>query len=78
MVGQSLLGQPDIGEADHRMRPLPLRPGQAELAGEGDELALVVVLAGSGGVFDPADMGEAWMASWRMACRFWWEPSAGH
>jgi hypothetical protein len=35
-----------------------LGPGQAELAGEGDERALVVVLAGSGGVFDPAGVGE--------------------
>jgi hypothetical protein len=41
------------------MRPLPLRPGQAELAGEGDELALVVVLAAPGGVFDPAGMGQS-------------------
>jgi hypothetical protein len=30
--------------------PLALGPGQAELAGEGDELALVVVLAAPGGV----------------------------
>jgi hypothetical protein len=38
--------------------PLALGPGEAELAGEGDELALVVVLAASGGVFDPAGMGQ--------------------
>jgi hypothetical protein len=56
LVGQGLLGQLDLGEADHRMRPLPVWPGQAELAGEGDELALVVVLATAGGVFDPAGM----------------------
>jgi hypothetical protein len=40
------------------MGPLALGPGQTELAGEGDELALVVVLAGLGGVLDPADMGQ--------------------
>jgi hypothetical protein len=40
------------------MGPLALGPGQVELAGEGDELALVVVLAASGGVFDPAGMGQ--------------------
>ena len=41
------------------MRPLPLRLGQAQLGGEGDELALVVVLAAPGGVVDPAGMGQA-------------------
>jgi hypothetical protein len=40
------------------MRPLTLRPGQAELAGGGDELAPVVVLAPSGGVLDPAGMSQ--------------------
>ena len=40
------------------MGPLAVRPGQAELAGEGDELALVVILAATRGVFDPADMGQ--------------------
>ena len=40
------------------MGPLAVWPGQAELAGEGDELALVVVLAPSGGIVDPAGMGE--------------------
>jgi hypothetical protein len=58
VVGQGLLGQLDVGETDDRMGPLAVWPGQAELAGEGDELALVVVLAASRGVFDPADMGE--------------------
>ena len=58
VVGQGRLGEGDFGEADHRMGPLPLRPGQAELAGEGDELALVVVLAAPGGVLDPADMSQ--------------------
>jgi hypothetical protein len=57
VVGRGLLGQLDLGEADYRMGPLTLCPGQAELAGEGDELALVVVLAAPGGVFDPAGMG---------------------
>src|SRR5512132_2266327 len=33
VVGQGLLGQLDLGEADDRMRPLALGPGQAELAG---------------------------------------------
>jgi hypothetical protein len=40
------------------MRPLPCWPGQAELAGEGDELAPVVVLAAPGGVLHPADMSQ--------------------
>src|SRR5215216_230233 len=40
------------------MGPLAVGPGQAELAGEGDELALVVVLAASGGVLDSPDGGE--------------------
>jgi hypothetical protein len=39
VVGQSLLGQPDLGEADHRMGPLAVRPGQAKLAGQGHERA---------------------------------------
>jgi hypothetical protein len=56
MVGQGLLGELDVGEADHRMGPRP--SGQAERAGEGDERALVVVLTAPRGVVDPADMGE--------------------
>jgi hypothetical protein len=40
------------------MGPLALGPGQAKLAGQGDELPLVVVLAASGGVLDPADIGQ--------------------
>jgi hypothetical protein len=58
VVGHGLLGEGDLGEADHRMGPLAIWPGQAELAGEGDELALVVVLATPGGVLDPANMGQ--------------------
>jgi hypothetical protein len=37
VVAHGLLGEDDIGEADHRMRPLAVWPGQAELGGEGDE-----------------------------------------
>ena len=40
------------------MRPLPVWPGQAEFAGEGDELALVVVPAAPRGVLDPAGVGQ--------------------
>jgi hypothetical protein len=58
VVGQGRLGQLHLGEADHRMRPLALWPGQARLAGEGDELALVVVLPAPGGVVDPAGVGQ--------------------
>src|SRR4029450_6301089 len=58
VVGQGLFGEGDLGEADDRMGPLALGPGQAEFAGEGDELAFVVVLATSRGVFDTAVMGE--------------------
>jgi hypothetical protein len=36
----------------------PLGPGQAELAGQVDELTLVVVLATPGGVLDPTNMSE--------------------
>src|SRR4029453_4007456 len=35
VVGQSLVGQLDLGEADHRMGPLAVWPDQAELASEG-------------------------------------------
>jgi hypothetical protein len=45
VVSQGRLGKGDLGEADHQMGPLSLGPGEAELAGQGDELALVVVLA---------------------------------
>ena len=58
--------------------PLPLGPGQAELAGEGDERALVVVFAAPGGVLDSAGVGEGVTASWSMICRVWWGPSARH
>jgi hypothetical protein len=58
IVGYGLLGQLHVGEADHWMRPLAVWPGQDQLAGESDELALVMVLAAPGGVLDPADMGE--------------------
>jgi hypothetical protein len=37
---------------------LAVWPGQAELAGEGDERALVVLLAAPRGVLDPADVGQ--------------------
>jgi hypothetical protein len=40
------------------MGPLAVWPGQAELAGEGDERALVVLLAAPRGVLDPADVGQ--------------------
>jgi hypothetical protein len=45
-------------KADHWIAPLILRQGQAELAGQGGELALVVVLAASGGVHWPTGMGQ--------------------
>jgi hypothetical protein len=34
VAGHRLLGQLDLGEADHRMGPLPVWPGKAELAGQ--------------------------------------------
>ena len=34
IVGQGLLGQLHLGEANHRMGPLAVRPAQAELAGQ--------------------------------------------
>ena len=41
---------PGFGEAAHRVGRCPW--GQAELAGEGDERALVVVFVAPGGVLD--------------------------
>jgi hypothetical protein len=54
VVSHCLLGEGDLGEADHRMGPLTVWPSQAEPAGEGDERVLVVVLAAPGGVLDPS------------------------
>jgi hypothetical protein len=78
VVGQGRLGEDDLGEADHRVRPLAVWPGQAELAGEGDELALVVVLATREVSLTPRTCARAWTASWSMVCRVWWGPSARH
>jgi hypothetical protein len=40
------------------MGPLAVWPGPAELGGEGDERALVVLLAAPGGVVDPAGVSQ--------------------
>jgi hypothetical protein len=69
IVGHALLGQLDLGEADHRMRPLIVWPGEAELAGEGDELTLVMVLAPREVSLTPRAGAKAWTASCSMVCR---------
>jgi hypothetical protein len=56
VVGQGLLGELDLGEADHRMRPLAVWPGRARRPGR--RTRACVVLASPGGVLDPADMGQ--------------------
>jgi hypothetical protein len=78
VVGQDLLGELDLGEADHRMRPLAVWPGQAELAGQGDELALVWYLPPREVSLTPRTWARAWTASCSMVCRVWQEPSARH
>jgi Nuclease-related domain len=78
VVGQGLLGELDLGEADHRMRPLAVWPGQAELAGQGDELALVWYLPPREVSLTPRTWARAWTASCSMVCRVWQEPSARH
>jgi hypothetical protein len=69
VVGHSLLGEGDLGEADHRMRPLAVWPGQAELAGQGDELALVWYLPPREVSLTPRTWARAWTASCSMVCR---------
>jgi hypothetical protein len=78
IVGQGLLGQGDLGEADHWMGPLALGPGQTELAGEGDELALVVYLPAWEVSLTPRTWARAWTASCSMVCRVWRGSSARH
>jgi hypothetical protein len=76
-VGHGLPGELDVGEADHRMRPLPLGPSRPSWR-RGRRTRACCGICLPGGVVDPTDMGQGVDGIVQHVCRVWRGPSARH